>query len=115
VAEMELAGVYRLDVEEAGEGVFSPEAIVVARNDGTFALFCARSAHNRFRRVLSRYRWAELADGLRIADAEYRLVDLTTEMRRRGWLHPSMVPAILDHFLTTNPTQYYFLAHFRNP
>jgi hypothetical protein len=113
VAEVPLQAVYRLDVEEPGEGVFTPGAIVVSSVDGSFTLFCARSVHNRYRRVLSKYRWTDLLDGLRSGDAEYRLVDFTAEMRRRGWLEPATVPAILDYFLSANPTQYHFLEAYR--
>jgi hypothetical protein len=109
-AERPLHGVYRLDVEEFGEGVFATAGIVVTTGGGRFDLYCANSVYNRYRRALTKLSWTDLLQGVVAADAEYRLVDLTAEMADRGWTDTGAVPAILRHLYTENPRQYFFLS-----
>lgn len=94
--------------------VFTPVGVVIGLSNQKFTVYSNSAEHNRLRTVLSKYPWADLQEGIRVRDTEYRLTEITAQMTQLGWEKLSTIPTILRHLYQTQQRHLFFLERHVN-
>ncbi|WAH34994.1 hypothetical protein [Alicyclobacillus dauci] len=111
----EIAKVFEVSVEEAGDYIFSPAGVVIVFRNQQFQVFTESARHNFLRRVLTRHPWDKLLTAVTEHGVSVRLRDVTEDVSNKIGLDAMSTEAVLEACYESNPLQLFFLRrHFSN-
>ncbi|AEJ43547.1 hypothetical protein [Alicyclobacillus acidocaldarius] len=101
--------VFEACVEQPGDVMFLPSALMFVLENGQFHIYSEGSMHNFWRSACTRYAWHELESGIVVDGHHVRLMDITAQLEqlvpRNAWTARRIVWA----WYNQNPRQRFYL------
>ncbi|BCJ85339.1 hypothetical protein [Effusibacillus dendaii] len=104
-----LRTVYSIFVEEPDDFYFHPRGVLMVDEKLNISLFCSDADHNFLLRVIRKFPYAELENGVEWNGYEFECKDQTATAFEKHGNSPDAIPFILKDIYDSSPRQYFFL------
>ncbi|MFC4768859.1 hypothetical protein [Effusibacillus consociatus] len=104
-----LQSIYTVFMEEPDDFYFHPRGVLFVDVEGNHTLFCSDVDHNFLLKVIRKFPYKDLEQGIQYNDYQFELKNLTLQMQEKYGNSPQAIPLVLKELYQTSPRQYAFL------
>lgn len=107
--DIPLHAIYSVFLEEPDDFYFHPRGVLFVDAEGNLNLFCSDIDHNFLLKVIRKFPYNDLEQGIEFNEHQFELKNLTTQMVEKYGSSPQAIPLVLKDLYETSPRQYGFL------